>query len=96
MLAISLFTCRIIELGFEPGEIVLLVLTLLVSTVNFDTERTYVLKGAVHLIIFISYIVLSSASFFYPFRARYFVIIGSRSVFSDPHQSPIGFKAIVL
>ena len=33
---------------------------------------------------------------FYPFRARYFVIIGSRSVFSDPHQSPIGFKAIVL
>ena len=42
------------------------------------------------------YTVLSPASFFYPFRARYFSIIGSRSVFADPHQSPIRFKAIVL
>ena len=33
---------------------------------------------------------------FYPFRARYFAIIGLRSAFTDPHQSPIRFKAIVL
>ena len=42
------------------------------------------------------YSILSLVSFFYPFRARYFSIIGSRSVFADPHQSPIRFKAIVL
>ena len=58
VLAISLFTGRIIELGLEPVEIVLLILALLVSTVNFVTERTNVLKGAVHLIMFIFYIVL--------------------------------------
>jgi len=35
---------------------------------------------------------------FYPFRARYFAIIGSRFRLrrTDPHQSPIRFKAIVL
>ena len=58
VLVISLFTGRAIELGLEPVEIVLLILTLLVSTVNFVTERTNVLKGAVHLIIFISYLIL--------------------------------------
>ncbi len=58
VLAISLFTGRAIELGLEPVEIVLLILTLLVSTVNFVTERTNALKGAVHLIIIISYIIL--------------------------------------
>ena len=58
VLAISLFTGRTVELGLEPVEIVLLILTLLVCTVNFVTERTNVLKGAVHLIIFISYIIL--------------------------------------
>ena len=28
------------------------------------------------------------------FRARYFFIIGSQSAVADPHQSPIGIKAI--
>jgi len=27
-------------------------------------------------------------------RTRYFFIIGSRSAYTDPHQSPIGIKAI--
>jgi len=58
VLVISLFTGRTIELGLEPVEIVLLILTLLVCTVNFVTERTNVLKGAVHMIIFVSYIIL--------------------------------------
>ena len=47
-----------LKFGLEPVEIVLLILTLLVSTVNFAAERTNVLKGAVDLIIFISYIIL--------------------------------------
>ena len=33
---------------------------------------------------------------FTPFRTRYFSLIGSQSAFADPHQSPIGIKAIVL
>ena len=58
VLAISLFTGRSIELGLEPVQIVLLTLTLLVSTVNFVTGRTNVLQGAVHIILFISYVIL--------------------------------------
>ena len=58
VLCISLVTGRTIELGLEPTDIVLLVLTLLVSVVNFGAGRTNVLQGAVHLIIFVSYIVL--------------------------------------
>jgi len=58
VLAISLFTGRAIELGLDPVDIVLLTLTLLVSTVNLGTGRTNILQGAVHLILFISYIIL--------------------------------------
>ncbi len=58
VLAISLFTGRTIELGLDPVDIVLLILTLLVSVVNFGTGRTNILQGAVHLILFISYIIL--------------------------------------
>ncbi len=58
ILAISLFTGRTIELGLESVEIVLLALTLLVSAINFGATRTNVLQGAVHLILFISYVIL--------------------------------------
>lgn len=58
VLAVSLFTGRTIELGLEPVQIILLALTLLVSVINFGAERTNVLQGAVHLILFISYIIL--------------------------------------
>ena len=58
VLAISLFTGRAVELGLDPVDIVLLILTLLVSVVNFGTGRTNILQGAVHLILFISYIIL--------------------------------------
>ena len=58
VLAVSLFTGRIIELGLDPVDIVLLMLTLLVSVVNFGTGRTNILQGAVHLILFVSYIIL--------------------------------------
>ena len=58
VLVISLLTGRTIELGLEAVDIVLLLLTLLVSLINFGAGRTNILQGAVHLIIFISYIVL--------------------------------------
>ncbi len=58
VLGVSLFTGRTIELGLDPVDIVLLILTLLVSVVNFGTSRTNILQGAVHLILFISYIIL--------------------------------------
>ena len=52
------FTGRVIELGLDAVDIILLMLTLLVSVVNFGTSRTNILQGAVHLILFISYIIL--------------------------------------
>ena len=58
VLVISLFTGRAIELGLDPVDIVLLTLTLLVTAVNFGAGRTNILQGAVHLILFISYIIL--------------------------------------
>jgi Ca2+:H+ antiporter len=58
VLAISLGTGATVELGLEPDQIVMLVLTLLVSVVNFAGGRTNVLQGAVHLIVFLAYVVL--------------------------------------
>ena len=53
-----MFTGKRVELGLEEPEIYLLVLTLLVSIVNLSSERTNVLQGIVHLILFFTYIVL--------------------------------------
>jgi Ca2+:H+ antiporter len=58
VLCISLFTGKTIELGLEEPELYLLLITLLVSIVNFNSERTNVLHGFVHLILFFTYIVL--------------------------------------
>jgi len=58
VLAIGMFTGKRVELGLEEPEIYLLVLTLLVAIVNLNSERTNVLQGIVHLILFFSYIVL--------------------------------------
>ncbi len=38
----------------------------------------------------------STALFNPQIRARYFSLFGSRSAYTDPHQSPIGIKAGVL
>ena len=58
VLAIGMFTGERVELGLEEPERVLLMLTLLVSMVNLNSERTNVLQGVVHLILFATYIVL--------------------------------------
>jgi Ca2+:H+ antiporter len=58
VLSISLVTGKTVELGLEPAEIFLLLFTLLVAMVNFNSERTNVLHGFVHLILFATYVVL--------------------------------------
>ncbi len=58
VLGIGMVTGKRVELGLENAEAHLLLLTLLVSVVNFNTERTNVLQGFVHLILFLAYIVL--------------------------------------
>lgn len=58
VLGISLVTGKKVELGLEEPELYLLLITLLVAVVNFSSERTNVLHGLVHLVLFFSYIVL--------------------------------------
>jgi len=58
VLGISLITGRTVELGLAEPEIYLLLITLLVAMVNFQSGRTNVLHGFVHLILFLTYIVL--------------------------------------
>ncbi|HMN85649.1 MAG TPA: calcium:proton antiporter [Bauldia sp.] len=45
-------------LGLEPTEIVLLVLTLVLSLVTFGGQRTNMLQGAVHLVVFFAFLVV--------------------------------------
>ena len=46
-------------LGLPPKEMALLAMTLLVSSVTLTTGRTYVMQGAVHLVIFAAYLFLA-------------------------------------
>ncbi|MEZ2126219.1 MULTISPECIES: hypothetical protein [unclassified Sinorhizobium] len=45
-------------LGLGAGDTVLLVLALAISTISFGTGRTTVLTGAVHLVVFVAYVML--------------------------------------
>lgn len=58
VLAISLLTGKSVELGLADADILLLVITLLVSVVTFSAARTNVLQGVVHLILFCAYVML--------------------------------------
>ena len=58
VLMIGLFTGRSIILGLEAEDVVLLVLTLLLSMITFGGTRTDLLKGAVHIVLFGVFIVL--------------------------------------
>lgn len=58
VLAIGFFAGKTIVLGLDPAPIVLLVLTFLVSLLTFALERTHVLLGAVHLLLFLAYLML--------------------------------------
>jgi Ca2+:H+ antiporter len=46
-------------LGLEAKELVMLTLTFLVSAVTLGTGRTYVMQGAVHLVIFAAFLFLA-------------------------------------
>lgn len=48
-------------LGLEPKDVVLLALTLLVSAVTLGTGRTYMMQGAVHLVLFAAFLFLAFA-----------------------------------
>ncbi len=58
VLGISLVTGKTVELGLEPAEGHLLLITLLVAVVNFTSLRTNVLHGVVHIMLFLTYVVL--------------------------------------
>ncbi len=58
VLLIGLATGQEVRLGLTDDNTVLLMLTLLVSMLTFSGARTNVLYGAVHLLLFLTYVVL--------------------------------------
>ncbi len=58
VLAAILFDLPLV-LGLSAKEIALLTITFLVSTVTLGTGRTYVMQGAVHLVLFVAYLFLA-------------------------------------
>jgi len=56
VLVIGFATGRAIVLGLDAANMILLVLTLGVSTLTFASARTNVLLGAVHILLFLSYL----------------------------------------
>jgi Ca2+:H+ antiporter len=58
VLMIGLATHQSITLGLADDNIIMLLLTLMVSMLTFSGARTNVLQGAVHLLLFFSYVVL--------------------------------------
>jgi Ca2+:H+ antiporter len=58
VLTIGIVTGKTIVLGLDPADSLLLVLTLAVCALTFTSNRTNVLLGAVHLLLFFAYIML--------------------------------------
>ncbi|WP_299007875.1 calcium:proton antiporter [uncultured Shewanella sp.] len=58
VLCVGWITALPVELGLDPLESMLLILTLLVSVVTFVSRRTNIMQGVVHLTLFAAYIVL--------------------------------------
>jgi Ca2+:H+ antiporter len=58
--AFALLTGTTLQLGLDPEELALLVLTLFISTVTLATGRTTILQGAVHLVIFGIFVLLAA------------------------------------
>ncbi|MEP6943033.1 MAG: calcium:proton antiporter [Betaproteobacteria bacterium] len=59
VLIIGFVTERSVVLGLDPVSTILLLLTLVVSMLTFALERTNVLLGAVHLLLFVAYLMLA-------------------------------------
>src|SRR5262245_16159216 len=58
VLTIGFITGKTIVLGLEPPSMILLLLSLVVSMMTFALERTNILLGAVHLLLFLAYLML--------------------------------------
>jgi Ca2+:H+ antiporter len=58
VLTIGLVTGKTVILGMAPADSLLLVLTLAVSALTFTKNRTNVLMGAVHILLFLAYLML--------------------------------------
>jgi Ca2+:H+ antiporter len=58
VLIIGLITGKTVVLGLNSADTVLLVLSLILSTLTFTHERTNILLGAVHLLLFLAYLML--------------------------------------
>ena len=58
VLTIGLVTGKTVTLGLDPANSILLILTLAVSALTFTRDRTNVLMGAVHLLLFLAYVML--------------------------------------
>ena len=58
MLAISHLYGHPVTLGLQGPDLVMFVLTLAVSIITFSSGRTNLMQGAVHLVLFIAYVLL--------------------------------------
>jgi Ca2+:H+ antiporter len=58
MLAISHLYGHPVTLGLEHSDLVMLLLTLAVSIITFASGRTHLMQGAIHLVLFVSYLLL--------------------------------------
>ncbi|TPM90917.1 ionic transporter y4hA [Mesorhizobium sp. B2-1-3A] len=58
--ALAVLTARPLTLGLEPSSMVLLILTLFVSTLTLGTGRTTTLHGAIHLGIFVMFLLIAA------------------------------------
>ena len=58
VLTIGLITGKSVILGLDAVNSLLLVLTLIVSGLTFTSNRTNVLSGAVHILLFLAYVML--------------------------------------
>jgi len=58
VLTIGLITGKTVVLGLDTVDMIMLTLTLAVSMITFSARRTNVLLGAVHLLLFLSYLIL--------------------------------------
>jgi len=58
VLTVSLITNRSVILGVQGGNLPLLLLTLVVSVVTFTSDKTNVLQGCIHLLLFAVFLLL--------------------------------------
>jgi Ca2+:H+ antiporter len=58
ILMVGLIGGRKVILGLEPGETILLAVTLILSIMTFSRSKTNLLQGAVHLIVFLFWLFL--------------------------------------